>query len=447
MNQTWLKVSPSHNRNRGIFMAYITSKNLKNKFRRKNHLYILGENNEKVFCEKCRKLSDSNTSNLSVCPNCGLKDTSYRHYCFCYNMYRIDRIIDSININKSIDDNNTNIVHDMNITILFRCYDIDPSMSHIKTYQNYSRIIFNFDTKQIYYTQKNINSKKVCFSHFNIYKEHIFNTDFIFSPMMHDIIKNIYDIYNIPKTEVPFYKKLPKQFKTSLFGFMCLKFPIVTIYMYDKWLTYLQLYGKTIYYTGIIKDCNTIDMHMKMIYWSCNDDKVLKKALTATSNAEYITLSKQIVEKFTSDISVINDKIKNPIFVIYARFMYMLGFRDIKSVEHVINHLMNYDSYKDEISIWFFDMLQKRTHTRNKMYRRFFKYKSETDIITMLENADFRCTYYDTFHRDFFACELNHFYSVLKMHFDKINFSDNINDICNTILNYQVTNITNHQTP
>lgn len=407
-------------------MTYVTSKNLKNKYKTTKHLYVISENYNKLFCEKCRKVS-AVTSKNKVCPRCGFKDSHPKYVSSYYtngSTAFVYDIVDSVTINKNIDDEGA--IHDINATILYRNYQIDDETDHMKSYQFYDRIIFNFDTKQIYYTSKSVLSHKVDFSHFKIYKEPVFEKC-EFSPMLHTIIKQIYDTYGISKSNVPFYNTLSVSFKSNAFAFMCLKFPIVTLYMYHTWLGYKQTYK-------INDKENTVDMHIQMIYWSCNYDKTLKKVLTATSIDEYAALAKPMIENFTNDVDIIDEKIRNPIFIIYARFMYMLGFREFDSVEKVVSYMMNPDSGEKKMSVWLFDMIRKRHHTRNKMYRRFFKHMSEQRVVDMLVLSNRQSTYLD-FYQCLGECySINRFYTFLDDGLNDLNFSNNIDSIVSEVL-------------
>lgn len=423
----------------GEFMAYITSKNLKNIFQpedtHENYAYLIGNGHAKMFCRHCRMISDTNDNEApKTCPCCGLQNMQPRYMYSDYldkDTYHIPDIIDSMTINKNVDENH--VIQDINMTILYRNYAINTATDHVVSYQYYKRVTFNFDTKQIYYTKKQVLSHKVNFSHFKIYMESVV-CESDFAPLIPMVVQQIYDAYEIPinpMNYIPFHNSLPQIYKSPTFAFMCLKFPVVMIYLYRIWSEYSK-YNALPYNR---ERTNTLNMHAQILYWSCNYDKTLKKALTATSMDEYDDLTQEVVGKFTSDMFVVANKIRNPIFVVYARFMYMLGFREITSVEKVMNHMMNFDSADQKISMWFFDMIRKRHHTRNKFYRRLLKHHSETYVIDMLETSTNKTNYFE-FHQSYNGHgDIDLFYDVIDDYIDQIDFSDDIDTIFSEYVN------------
>lgn len=418
-------------------MQYIVSKNLKHEYKLKNHMYkLLPMDNcvsdaENYFCGECRHiLSFKDTSNI-VCPHCGVDYNKYKRneneanvqdipLAYLCEFYSIDKLIDSVTINKSFSDDGK--IRDINVTILYHSYKIDSDLQHQISWQHYDRILFNFETKQVYYTNKLSLSKKVDFEHFKIYEECTTRSS-IFSAMIPSIIKEIYDSYGIACTNTTWYNSTPVNMQSSKIAFMCLKFPIMMNYAYDLWISYKR--RKNVYYN--------VDMYISIIYWACNYDRVLKKALTSTTEKEYVERTDEIMHGVTNDSNLIKSVRNNPLYIVYARYMHQLGFDSFYSVKRVVDYILPEEVSKTNVSVWVYDMVCQRTHIRNKMYRRFLKTRSEDDVLDMLFNAKSKCIYVKYFSGYNQRFEINKFYYILEQKLNKIDFSNDIDYIFDSI--------------
>lgn len=408
-------------------MAYVTSNNLKQHLKLENNICLLINDNpitpddDLYFCGECRTMfSVKHTSGMVLaCPNCGFKpnDTIYINTAID-GAYHIDDIIDSITLNKNLNDDGS--VKDMNVTILYRSYKIACDTKKQISWQHYNRILFNFETKQIYYTNKLVLSKNVEFKHFLLHKELVADKS-EFSFIIPLVIKEIYDTYGIVCQNNTWYNSTPKNMQSPTLAFMCLKFPIMMNFAYDLWTSYKRR----------IKTYCTVDMHIAMIYWTCNYDRVLKKALTSTTEKEYIERTDEIIRKMTNDTNIINSARNNPLYVVYAQYMYHLGFRDFNSVERVVNYVSQPNAHNRDMSVWVFDMLRKRMHIRNKMYRRLLKTNSEDKLLDDLFDSNIKCKYTEFFSWFPYLPNINKFYDNLEQQINTGFLNNNIGNIFN----------------
>lgn len=422
-------------------MKYITSNNLKKSLKLKNHMYRLlpVNDNEKsdvetYFCGECRSILHIKNSQPIICPNCGLKYKDYNsNGCLnevnnkdisidtYFGVYHIDDLIDSVTINKSFNDDGS--IKDINITLLYHSYKISSDLQSKISWQHYDRILFNFETKQVYYTNKLALSKKVEFKHFKLHQEFVCGLS-KFSKAIQSVIKEIYKAYHISWPYKTWSDATPANMQSPMIAFMCLKFPIMMNYAYPLWTSYKR--RKNASYI--------VDMHISMIYWACNYDRVLKRALTSVTEQEYVERTNDIMCEMTCNSNNIVQSVKNPLYIVYARYMHQLGFNSFGSVERVVNFVSIEYSHQRNVSTWIWDMLCKRIHVRNKMYRRFLKIYSEGTLLDMLFSSAITEKYDNYFSGYSVKQDIDAFYTFLEQQFNDINFSENIDDIFHSII-------------
>ena len=98
--------------------------------------------------------------------------------------------------------------------------------------------------------------------------------------------------------------------------------------------------------------------------------------------------------------------------------MYHLGFRNFDSVERIVNLVSQPDAHKLKIGIFVLDMLCKRMHTRNKMYRRLLKLHAEDKILDIICDAKTTCTYKQFFNWSYDKSRVDDFYKTLEPKID-----------------------------
>lgn len=384
-------------------------------------------NVDNYFCGECRSILHIKHSSNTVCPNCGLKydDYSYNNnesnpqeirLDWVYDVYHVNDMIDSVTINKGFNEDGS--IKDINVTILYHSYKIAHDLQKSASWQHYDRILFNFETKQIYYTDKVSLSKKTNFQHFKLHQASVTNMS-KFSVAIQSVIREIYYEYNIPCNRDSWWNATPENMKSSVIAFMCLKFPIMMNYAYDLWTSYERKFNSS---------C-VVDIHISMIYWTCNYDRVLKKALMSTTEQEYIERTDAIMQEITDNDSVLKSARNNPLYVVYARYMHQLGFTSFSSVERIVDYVSRENAQKTDISIWILDMLSKRTHIRNKMYRRLLKVHEEDALLDMFLASNYTDTYLHFFSSSSQRAHMNVFYNQLEMCMESVDFSNDINDI------------------
>ena len=411
-------------------MKYVTSNNLKKNLKLKNSIYrFIPEEDDldidSYFCGECRKIFEAPKvvkPGSIVCPKCGFKSKIL--YSYFYGEYNVDAILDGVTINKSFNDDGN--VRDINITMLRRSYKIQADLQKQISWQYYNRVLFNFETKQAYYTNKQLLSKKVEFSHFLLHKE-VATESSEFSPVIPRIIQEIYNEYGIkPETGVnTWYNATPKNMRSSVIAFMCLKFPILMNFAYDLWTSYkcrTNQYG-------------SIDVQITIVYWVCNYDRTLKAALTAITEETYIERTDAILGKMTNDVALIKSVRYNPLYVIYARYMYCLGFREFDSVERIVSLMSQPDIHKLKIGIFVIDLLRKREHVRNKMYKRLLKVYTEQQLLDIICDSRVKCTYREFFNWSHYAVSINDMYRILEQQMQNNcpvqEVYDSLIDVCN----------------
>jgi hypothetical protein len=87
------------------------------------------------------------------------------------------------------------------------------------------------------------------------------------------------------------------------------------------------------------------------------------------------------------------------------------------------------------MGIFVFDLLRKREHTRNKMYKRLLKNYTENEVLDMICDSRMKCYYEDFFNWSQHAVRINDFYRTLGPDLHR-NCSvqeiyDGIMDVCN----------------
>lgn len=401
---------------------YVASKNMKSELNYELQAVrchnVTGNVSEYFFCEKCRTLSPSNGTQTRKCPHCGTVYTSNDIkdvYPSTDNKQHEKRFsfefLDSVTVNYTKRDDGS--VKDVNGTLLYRVYKYDEFMQNQRSYAYYNRITFNLETNQVYYTINYTGHKDVDFTHFSIVTSYydVWGDFARVNLVIMEFLFGYYDEHYV--SSVPLV--LPEWAKSNpsdVVAFFCLKFPVAVTHM---------------------TTVDFMDSLLRTIYYACNWDKTLRNALTARSTSEYDVQVRAIYTSY-DDYDMYEDKplLFHPLAVIYARYMYQLGFRKLTSVLSIVTAWFRCVNDNDIFSVWLLDILRKRDHTRKKFFRRLLKQQGEFAVVSSFLSSDLVSYYRDYYFGDSEADMMKEFWKKLKD--DDVLMNIDYNVICDSIV-------------
>ena len=358
---------------------YVTSKDYKDVVLPDEPFLIVHTDKSKLycFCAKCRTftIADKQSKNgalikQNTCPHCGKIDLNIgRLPAFGSSYIHVNRYgkcevcaVDAITLNHTVNDDGS--WKDVNATIFYRTYWFSKDGTTQQSYSYYRRITCNFMMNQIYLIEHKPRRKGYpVFKHY--LPIHAYNQEnALLGSYLCPIIFDYYNS-NLAAGDTLFSKSF--MYSTLPYLFAALKFPVVAASPY--------------YDTNILG----------ILHFACDHDKVFRDAVTVRSISAYRQNVFEICSVF-SNFDVDYEFLYHPFTMLYARYMYQLGFRDFMSVELVVSKWMSIlhaDESHRFISGWLYDFVLKRDHVRKKFYRRFLKAHGEADAIEQFLTSTF----------------------------------------------------------
>lgn len=369
---------------------YEPSKNLCKKFRIKNlstYSQDIQTKDVKFFCGTCRKLHIIQDVEPYMCPVCMKKSINIQMLTegrpiTIKNFKNVDAMskdyIDSVTINKSWQDGK---LKDENVTILYRDYMWSDAFKTQQSFSRYSRMIMSFENQQLYFTEKSSGNKKVNFSHYkswtNVVEYDNYSIYNKFTKYIHHMVDDVYANYGLASI----YDGNAYNFKSlSTVGFLynCLKFPIA-------FKSVMKLASE--FNDNYVKNSDGRKTINNMCYWLYLGSKIDSKllhTLCATDESVYIDNIHSLCYDFDKPDELFDFCMKNPLGIVFAENLHHYGFVQSLSVMKLADKMIHVSSGNAYASVWLYEFLYKRNHSRRKFWKRMLTKIDEVNLIDMI---------------------------------------------------------------
>lgn len=426
-------------------MSYVTSHDIKRELEPNPTWYLLYHNIKLkyVFCPFCRKLTDLSyrktiTNEPIVCSHCHKvlpsMDGATSVTADAYNKqnelrYHVNDVISSVTINHTKRDDGT--WKDVNCTVLTHDYQFRASDMQRTSFTKYRRVTCNFDNNQIYFTTKQQGYEELKFEHLLNHISSLAECDDyrvsgqdVLGIAIYPLIQEVMAYYNcFSDVELKAMNRSTCAYRSSyILLFLYLKFPVA---MQPMHASVLDVYN-SITPTGL--SFADIYITTNMMYWVCNHDKQLRNVLTARTFADYHRGYLRFAEQFSyfpgDVLKPLSDRKYHPLLLVFLRFMRQLGFQNLDSPIAVFDYIHDQISYQDSCSIWVYELLHKRNHTRKKFYKRLIAALGEDEVLCQLIGSQFQAVYaeyYDKYTLSWRG-DMAAFWTYAECHIDELNY-------------------------